>query len=226
MAGYFSYFPKLFYTFDKDTLNTQAVTNIFARSTFIRNVANNSSVYFKYQVQDSDTPEVIAHKIYGDAYRSWIVLLFNNYINPNYEFPLKEESLNDYISKKYNQTVLESKSEIHHYEKEVTKIVTYGGLEMSREVDVYNISDKQVNYRTNVLSNTPVPDVADTSVSIATEVLTLDSGKTLTIKTNNKAVSNYTYEFLENEKRREIRLLDPAYVTQVENEFKQLMING
>ena len=226
MAGYFSYFPKIFYTFDKDTLNNQAVTNIFARSTFIRNIANNSSVYFKYQIQDSDTPEVIAHKIYGDPYRSWIVLLFNSYINPSYEFPLKEDSLNDYIVNKYKQTVLDAKQTIHHYEKEITKILSHNGIEVSKEINKYQLSDKELNYRTNVLSNTALPDVADTSISVGTERLYLGHAKFLTMITTHRAVSNYTYELIENENRREIRLLDPVYVSQIENEFKQLMSNG
>jgi Base plate wedge protein 53 len=223
MAGYFSYFPKTLFTFDKNSLNQQAVTNLLARSKFVREVANNTSVYFKYQVQDSDTPEIIAHKIYGDPYRSWLVLLFNNYVNPNYEFPLKEETLEDYVVNKYNQTLLEAKDTIHHYEKEVTKVVTYRGTELYRTVDVYGISDKTLNSRTSVLSNTALPTVADTSVSVTTETLTLPDSRIMTIYTTNKAVSNYTYEFLENEKRREIILVDPAYVGQIESEFKQLM---
>ena len=44
MAGYFSYFPKTLYTFDKNTLNQQVVTNIFARSAFIQDIANNAAI--------------------------------------------------------------------------------------------------------------------------------------------------------------------------------------
>ena len=221
--GYFNYFPKIVYTFDKDTVNQQAVTNIFARSTFLKEIADNSSIYFEYQVQESDTPEVIAHKIYGDAYRSWIVLLFNKYINPLYEFPMKSVVLDEYVQNKYGQTLDEAKDTIHHYEQEVTTTVTFNGVQFYQSSATSIISDKEFNFVTNTLVDRTVPGTADTSVTVSTEQKTLANGQTATIVTRNKAVSNYQYEINENEKRRKIKLLDPAYVSGVEQEFKQLM---
>lgn len=221
--GYFNYFPKIVYTFDKDTVNQQAVTNIFARSTFLKEIADNSSIYFEYQVQESDTPEVIAHKIYGDAYRSWIVLLFNKYINPLYEFPMKSVVLDEYVQNKYGQTLDEAKDTIHHYEQEVTTTVTFNGVQFYQSSVSSIISDKEFNFVTNTLVDRTVPGIADTSVTVSTEQKTLANGQTATIVTRNKAVSNYQYEINENEKRRKIKLLDPAYVSGVEQEFKQLM---
>ena len=224
--GYFNYFPKISYTFDKNSINQQAVTNIFARSTFLKEVSNNSSVYFEYQVQDSDTPEIIAHKIYGDAYRSWIVLLFNKLINPSYDFPLKSEVLDEYVKNKYDQTLIEAQAEIHHYAQEVTTTITYNGIQFYQTVATSVISDKEYNFVTETLVDRTVPSIADTSLVISTEQKTLENNQVATIVTRNKAVSNYQYEVDENEKRRKIKLLDPAYVTQVEQEFKQLMSNG
>lgn len=221
--GYFNYFPKIVYTFDKDTVNQQAVTNIFARSTFLKEIADNSSIYFEYQVQESDTPEVIAHKIYGDAYRSWIVLLFNKYINPLYEFPMKSVVLDEYVENRYNQTLNEAKTTIHHYEQEVTTTITFNGVQFYQSSATSIISDKEFNFVTNTLVDRTVPGTADTSVTVSTEQKTLANGQTATIVTRNKAVSNYQYEINENEKRRKIKLLDPAYVSGVEQEFKQLM---
>lgn len=221
--GYFNYFPKIVYTFDRDTVNQQAVTNIFARSTFLKEIADNSSIYFEYQVQESDTPEVIAHKIYGDAYRSWIVLLFNKYINPLYEFPMKSVVLDEYVENRYNQTLNEAKTTIHHYEQEVTTTITFNGVQFYQSSVSSIISDKEFNFVTNTLVDRAVPETADTSVTVSTEQKTLANGQTATIVTRNKAVSNYQYEINENEKRRKIKLLDPAYVSGVEQEFKQLM---
>ena len=115
---YFESFPGTIYTFDKNTLNNQLVTNILARSTFLKEIANNSSVSYEYDVKETDTPEIIAYKIYGDANRSWIILLFNQIINPYYDFPLKNDALETFIQQKYNQTINEALTTIHHYEKE------------------------------------------------------------------------------------------------------------
>lgn len=221
--GYFNYFPKIFYTFDKNTLNQQVVTNIFARSTFLKEVSENSAIYFKYQVQESDTPEIIAHKIYGSEYRSWIVLLFNKYINPLYEFPLKSSVLDDYVVNKYDQTVEQAQTTIHHYEQEITKTVTYNGIKFYESVESHLISDKEYNFVTSTLVNRTVPGTADTSLVVSSEQKTLDNGQVVTIVTRNKAVSNYQHEVDENEKRRTIQLIDPSYVSRIEQEFKQLM---
>ena len=229
MAGYFSYFPKIAYTLSDNSTtlsNSQLVTNIFTRSKFLSDIANNSSVYFKYSIKDSDTPEIIADKIYGDPYRSWIILLFNNFINPMYEFPLKTDPLNTFIQNKYSQTIEEAQSEIHHYEQEITKVVSLNGTTLYTNVDTFAVSTNEYNFATNTLTPRTVPGVADTSLIVNIETLALQGNQVLTITTKNKAISNYAYEINENEKRREIVLLDPHYITQVEREFKKLMSNG
>jgi hypothetical protein len=221
--GYFNYFPKLVYTFDKNTLNNQAVTNIFARSAFLKEIVDNSAIYFEYEVQDSDTPEIIAHKIYGSAFRSWLVLLFNKYVNPLYEFPMKSVVLDEYVKNKYDQTITQAQTTIHHYEQEITTTITFNGVKFYESSVSSIISDKEYNFVTETLVDRTVPGTADTSVVVSTEQNTLANGQVATIVTRNKAVSNYQNEINENEKRRKIKLLDPAYVTRVEQEFKQLM---
>ena len=37
-------------------------------------------------MQDSDTPEIIADKYYGNVEYHWVVLLFNNIIDPQFEY--------------------------------------------------------------------------------------------------------------------------------------------
>jgi len=228
MAGYFSYFPKIAYNLNDTSIamDAQAVTNILTRSKFLSDIANNSSIYFKYSVKDGETPEIIADKIYGDVYRSWIVLLFNNFINPFYDFPLSSDVLNTYIQNKYSQTLQEAQSEIHHYEQEITKVLSSGGSVVSTVVDTTTTSTKEYNFATDILTDKTLPSTADTSLIISTETLSLTGNQTLTITTRLRAVSNYTYEVNENENRRKIVLLDPAYISQVETEFKKLMSNG
>lgn len=226
MAGYFSYFPKILYTFDKNTLNQQLITNIFARSTFLKSVAENAAVYFKYSVKDSDTPEIIAHKIYGDPFRSWIVLLFNNITDPHYGWVKPIEVLKTYIEKKYDQTLEQSKNTIHHYELTVVKTVKFNSMVISENTEFYTVTDKSYSYVTALLSDRVVPTVPDTSTNETVENILLTNGNTLTITSSIKAVSNYAYEVAENEKLREIRLLDTSYIPKIESEFKQLMENG
>ena len=222
---YFESFPRTLYTLDTNVLSPQAVTDIFARSAFLRDIANNTTIAYEYSIKDSDTPEILAHKVYGDPYRNWIILLLNQIINPYYDWPLKNDALDNYVFKKYGQNVDTARSTIHHYEKQTTKKSIYNGLLIDEKVTTQRISDWQLNYTTGQITQTALPSIADTSVAVSTETVTYPT-YTLTIEIVNKAVSNYTYEFEENENKRKIKLLDEKYVQRVEDEFRNLMING
>lgn len=224
---YFESFPRTLYTFDKNTINVNAVTNILARSTFLKEVSNNVELAYEYLILDEDTPDNLAHKVYGDSYRSWIILLFNNIINPHYDWPLRTSVLEQYIEKKYSMTLEEAKTTIHHYERETKRVSAQAGVILNETTESSRISEYSVDYATNSIATQTIslPTIADSSLTISSEVIAY-SGYTVTITTKNKAVSIYTFEFEENEKRRKIKLLDPKYVDRVEREFKQLMTNG
>jgi len=222
---YFENFPSLVYTFDKNTVNVQAVTDIFARTAFLRDIKNNVDISYEYQIQESDTPEIIAHKQYGDAYRSWIILLFNNLINPNYDWPLKSEVLDDYIQAKYNQTLDQATSTINHYEKVITKTQTFNGLLIDQTVESTLASEYDVDFATNRITPAVLPVIPDTSITLSNETIQYPD-YTLNILTEIKAVSNYQNEVDINEAKRNIRILDSQYVQIVETQFKELMRNG
>ena len=223
MAGYFSYFPKTLYTFDKNTVNQQIVTNILLRSSFLKEVSNNSAVFYEYIAKETDTPEIIADKLYGDPNRHWIVLLFNKISNPYYEFPMTIDALESYITNKYNQTLSQSQSTIHHYELEVTRKNSVAGRVVETSVFTYTINDKEVDFTTGEITERTVPGTADTSIDLVDEQVVLPDGSVVSETKKIKAVSNYTYEFLLNESRRTIKLLDSQYISKIENEFRQLM---
>ena len=52
------------------------------------------------------TPEQVALEVYGDQQYFWVVLLFNDLMDPQYRFPLRTRSLDDFISKKYPSKTL------------------------------------------------------------------------------------------------------------------------
>ena len=222
---YFESFPSILYTFDKNTENLQSVTNIFARSAFLRDIKGNVDVSYEYLVKDSDTPESIAFKEYGDAYRSWILLLFNNIMNPNYDWPLKSDSLDDYIEAKYGQSVDEAKNTINHYEKVVTNTQYSNGMIVYREVKKTEIGEYDINFSNNTITPNTLPTVPDTSLTITEETVNY-TDYILNVLTEIRAVSNYQTEFNANEEKRKIRILAPSYIQRVETEFRELMRNG
>lgn len=64
-----------------------------------------------YMVQDLETPESIAYKLYGDATYHWIILMLNNIINPFSEWIMTEECLQELCTRKYSTGI----NGIHHY---------------------------------------------------------------------------------------------------------------
>ena len=60
MAKYFNKFPKTFYTLQSLPYGADVVTNIISRYSLEQSFKNNTSIFEKYNVQESDTPEIIA----------------------------------------------------------------------------------------------------------------------------------------------------------------------
>lgn len=81
--------------------NSQIVANILTRAVMHKPYLNNSTIYYTYNLQEGDTPEMIAHKYYGDADKFWVVMLVNNIIDPFYDFPLTYAHFDAYLEEKY-----------------------------------------------------------------------------------------------------------------------------
>jgi len=113
---YFKSLPKIIYT-DKNNVST-LYTNLLARVSVIPSVLNNALAFYSYDVQDDDTPEIVAYKYYGDIYRYWMVLYCNEMLDPQWDWPLSGNKFEDYVDRKY---VSGGHSAIRHYEKIVTK---------------------------------------------------------------------------------------------------------
>jgi len=214
MAKFFSYFPKTFYIANNTTNGVDVVTNITTRFTFEEALKNNSTAFYPYQIQDSDTPEIIADKYYGDSEKHWVVLLFNDIVDPQFDWPLKSETLIEYVDKKYtangaaNTTVQSglnwalSTNNPQAYFKVVTTTGNDG-----------TITTRKYQIDANTYANT----------TGTTNTYTTANSETVIIKISKETRSYYEYEVEENEKKREIRLLKSDFINEVDKEFKRLV---
>ena len=100
MARYFNFFPKTLYSANNASLGLDTVTNITARFGFEATLKENSAAFYKYDIRDGDTPEIIATKYYDSPERHWIVLMFNDIYDPQFDWPLDERNLITYIDTK------------------------------------------------------------------------------------------------------------------------------
>lgn len=105
MSKYFNFFPKTLYSLEDNTNDLVSVTNIISRFSFENSLKENTSAFYEYEIRDSDTPEIIARKYYDHVERHWIVLLFNDIIDPQFDWPLSDENFIKYVTKKYSKIV-------------------------------------------------------------------------------------------------------------------------
>ena len=216
MAKFFNYYPKTYYTSNNNSSSLDTVTNIIARFGFEDKLKENESAFYKYTIKDSDTPEIIADKFYGNVERHWIVLLFNNIIDPQYDWPLQSKTLIEYIDKKYS---------VSGYANTANTLVT--GLSWAQ-----NISHVQAYYKIITRTSADGTDIvekitvdANTYANIAATSIsyTLNNASSITQTVSKTTQTYYDYEVELNEAKREINLLKSAFVTEVEKEFKRVI---
>jgi hypothetical protein len=113
MSEYFSYFP----TVEHDLTNvgqTVTLTNVLRRFIVRNNLQDRADIFYEYNVQWGDRPDIIAEKYYGDADMAWLVLHFNNIKDPVFDFPLFGRDFENYIKGKYG-SINTARSTVHEY---------------------------------------------------------------------------------------------------------------
>ena len=168
---FFKGFPIISYEFSDRTI---AIRNFLKKFSFRKVIRENSSAYSSWIVREEDTPELMAHRIYNSPYYDWIILLFNQIINPLFEWPLSEREVFRLCETKYGVSNVYTH---HHYK-----------------------------------SDTPV-EIEDLPKDII-----VDSRYAKKI-----SVTNHQYEFEINDKKREIILLKPEYLSQVLQEWENII---
>lgn len=115
MSNMFDEWPTVQYDLKKNG-KPLTLTNITLRFKINELLRNKSVVMYDYDVQNGDRPDIIAYKYYDDPTLDWVILLVNNIIDPQFEWPLDDQSFERYMRKKYGS--LEAAKQTHHlYEK-------------------------------------------------------------------------------------------------------------
>ena len=196
---YFRNLPDFLYVNRNDTQreteNYSVVKNFFKRAKLRGDIFENLTFFEKFIVQGDDRPDNVAHEVYGDPFLDWVVLLSNNVVNVQSEWPLSQADFFTYLNEKYdNETVLYSG--IHHYEANEVKT-----------------------------SNNDIIIASGTRVSVGQSVSYFDDGLENQVVVTDIAlpVTNYTFEENENNKKREIFLLKPIYLSVVFDDLEKIM---
>lgn len=202
MALYFQKFPRVNYQIN-DFYSIYA-TNIVSRFAFEEKFKNNTVAYYKYIVNDGETPEIISYKIYGAPEKHWIILYMNDIIDPLHDWPLPYDNFNQYIISKYG-SIEYAQTNVHSYYKVITdEITNTPTTRRTFEIDSITYGDlPSFEYKTPVV----LPD-----------------GKTLTQTISKETKSFYDYEVEVNDKKREIKILKSDFIPVAEREFERLSL--
>ena len=221
MAKYFNFFPTTPYSNSDESMAYDIVTNIIARFAFEDGLKQNSSLFYPYNIQDGDTPEMIASKYYGSPEKHWIVLLFNNIIDPQYDWPLDQRTIIKYINNKYSarEYADTANTNISGLVWSMNANNVYAHYKTVTRVGITDASPVTITEKIQVDANTYA------NVIVTSNKVTLNSGTEVAETTTKEKQTYYDYEINANEAKRQIKLLRAEYVTEkgLMNEFKRVI---
>ena len=169
--------------------------NLFKKGKLRDDIFQNIAFFEKYKIQGNDRPDNVAFKIYDDPTLDWVVLLSNNIINIQTEWPLTQDNFDRFVLDKYgNYDTLYNG--IHHYETEEVK--------NSQEVTIV-----------------PAGLKVDPTYSVSYYDYFID--QQITTGNISVPVTNYEYEEKNENDKRNIYVLKPTYLNIVLNDMKELM---
>ena len=198
MSSYFQRVPDLNYVSrlpDAKIGDYIRVKNLFKKGKLREDIFQNLAFFEKYKIVGDDRPDNVAFEVYNDASLDWIVLLSNNVLNIQSEWPLPQTDFDRFVLDKYGDydTLYNG---IHHYETEEVK---------------------------NSQGITIVP--AGLQVDSSYSVSYYDFFIELPITTGNISVpiTNYEYEEKVENDKRNIFLLKPRFLNVVLDDMEELM---
>ena len=171
------------------------VKNLFKRTKISEQIFNDLTFFTKYQIITDERPDNVAFKVYGDSNLDWMILLANNIINVQQEWPLEHQSYYNYLIGKYGSDA--ALQNIHHYEtreikNSVGKVIVPKGLEVP---STFNIT------------------YFDTGLgvqqTVTTEIVT--------------EITNQVYEYGLNDSKRNISIIKPRFIGLIIEEIEKAM---
>jgi hypothetical protein len=97
--GYFDFLPNIAYK--NDAGNYVFAKNILTRAKILDIVKEAQSSALDYTIKDEERPETIADRVYGRSDYHWIILLFNEILDPIFDWPLSENEMEKQLENLY-----------------------------------------------------------------------------------------------------------------------------
>lgn len=198
MSNYFSKIPNFDYVSRLPNAKISdyiRVKNFFKKSKLREDIFQNLAFFEKYTITGNDRPDNVAFKVYDDATFDWVILVANNIINIQSEWPLEQNDFDRYMLEKYGDynTLYNG---VHHYETEEVKnsngvTIVPAGLEV------------QNNYTVSYFDFFIDQPITTGNIAVP--------------------ITNYDYEKQIDEDKRNIFVLKPFYLNVVVNDLDEIV---
>ena len=216
--SYFKHLPNILYQSPlshKDSSGDLiAVKNIFRRTKLKDYLQGSVSVFNKYIIEDGERPDTVSELLYGSSQYDFVVVLTAGITNINHQWPIQDFQVYDVALAKYGSET--KMNEVHHYETfEIKDSLGRQILPPNLIVDEdFKMDGSALRFGTNRF--TLISEAGNTQ---------LDDKNEYTVATDNIArpVTNYEYEINENEKLREIDVLQRGYLTTFVNDLRDIV---
>lgn len=128
--------------------SAKVVTNILSRVRVRANMKKEIVMLDQYDVQENETPEILADRHHGSPHYHWVIMLLNDISDVNHDWIKSTRQLQKYLTTKYTDTQL---TEAHHYEISQTSGDTTIKIEV--ENTTYPSATVVTNYEYEVALN-------------------------------------------------------------------------
>ncbi len=198
MSSYFQRVPDFNYVSrlpDSKIGDYIRVKNLFKKGKLREDIFQNVAFFEKYKIVGDDRPDNVAFEVYDDSSLDWVILLSNNILNIQSEWPLPQTDFDRFVLDKYGDynTLYNG---IHHYET----------------IEIKN---------TQGVTIVPAGLQVDSSYSVSYYDFFTD----LQVTTGNLAipVTNYEYEEKVENDKRNIFILKSRYLNIVFDDMEEIM---
>ena len=145
--SYFSHFSTIMYDPAGDG-SAKVATDILSRVRVRANMKKEIVMLDQYDVQENETPEILADRHHGSPHYHWVIMLLNDISDVNHDWIKSTRQLQKYLTTKYTDTQL---TEAHHYEISQTSGDTTIKIEV--ENTTYPSASIVTNYEYEVALN-------------------------------------------------------------------------
>ena len=215
MSNYFKRLPNIDYVSRLPNAKIgeyMPVKNLFKRGQLRDDIFQDLAVFTKYEISNDDRPDNVAFNFYGDSNLDWLVLLCNNIINIQSEWPMSQKSFDNYLISKYTES---GDSDTDTYDR------IYNGVHHYETKQIKNSNDVEILAEGLTVS----PDYTLTYYDwLVSGYVILSKAANETYNTSLLTpITNYQYEEKIEDDKRNIFLLKPLYVSLVIDDLTDMM---